>query len=153
VNNTDAEGRLVLADGVAYASRHLAPEVIVDLATLTGAALLATGRKHSAIITDDAELEVRAVAAGLRSGDLVHPLPYAPELYRAEFRSEVADMKNSVKDRMNAQTSCAAQFVGEHLDEDWEGSWLHVDMAGPVIAEDRGTGYGVALLVELFGLR
>ena len=153
VNNTDAEGRLVLADGVAYASRHLAPDVIVDLATLTGAALLATGKKHAAIITDDADLEAAAVAAGRLSGDLVHPLPYAPELFRAEFRSEVADMKNSVKDRMNAQTSCAAQFVGEHLDEDWEGSWLHVDMAGPVTAEDRGTGYGVALLVELFGLR
>ncbi len=150
VNNTDAEGRLVLADGVAYASRHLAPDVIVDLATLTGAALLATGKKHAAIITDDAELEGLAVAAGLSSGDLVHPLPYAPELFRAEFRSEVADMKNSVKDRMNAQTSCAAQFVGEHLEEDWDGSWLHVDMAGPVTAEDRGTGYGVALLTELF---
>ena len=152
VNNTDAEGRLVLADGVAYASRHLAPDVIVDLATLTGAALLATGKKHAAIITDDADLEAKAVAAGRLSGDLVHPLPYAPELFRAEFRSEVADMKNSVKDRMNAQTSCAAQFVGEHLDEDWEGSWLHVDMAGPVTADDRGTGYGVALLVELFGI-
>ena len=153
VNNTDAEGRLVLADGVAYASRHLAPDVIVDLATLTGAALLATGKKHAAIITDDADLEDKAVAAGRLSGDLVHPLPYAPELFRAEFRSEVADMKNSVKDRMNAQTSCAAQFVGEHLDADWEGSWLHVDMAGPVTAEDRGTGYGVALLTELFGIR
>ena len=150
VNNTDAEGRLVLADGVAYASRHLGPDVIVDLATLTGAALLATGKKHAAIITDDAELESKAVAAGRSSGDLVHPLPYAPELFRAEFRSECADMKNSVKDRMNAQTSCAAQFVGEHLDGDWEGSWLHVDMAGPVTAEDRGTGYGVALLTELF---
>jgi probable aminopeptidase NPEPL1 len=152
INNTDAEGRLVLADGVSYASKHLAPDVIVDLATLTGAALLATGRKHSAIITDDDELEAKAVAAGRATGDLVHPLPYVPEFYRAEFRSEVADMKNSVKDRMNAQTSCAAQFVGEHLDDDWEGSWLHVDMAGPVQADDRGTGYGVALLLELFEL-
>ncbi len=152
VNNTDAEGRLVLADGVAYASRHLAPSVIVDLATLTGAQLVATGRKMAAIVCNDGDLEDRAVAAGRASGDLVHPLPYAPEFFRKEFKSEVADMKNSVKDRMNAQSSCAGQFVAEHLDSDWEGGWLHIDLAGPVSAEDRGTGFGVALLLELFGL-
>ena len=61
-------------------------------------------------------------------------------------------MKNSVKDRMNAQASCAGQFVAEHLDSDWEGGWLHIDLAGPVSSEDRGTGFGVALLLELFEL-
>ncbi len=151
VNNTDAEGRLVLADGVAYASRHLAPDVIVDMATLTGAQLIATGKRHAAIVSNDPELEAAAVAAGRRSGDLAWPLPYCPELFRKEFKSEVADLKNSVKDRMNAQSSCAGQFVAEHLDADWEGAWLHVDMAGPVSSEDRGTGYGVALLAELLG--
>ena len=153
VNNTDAEGRLVLADGVAYASRHLSPGVIVDLATLTGAQLVATGRRHAAIVCNRGDLEARAVAAGHASGDLVHPLPYVPEFYRKEFKSEVADMKNSVKDRMNAQSSCAGQFVAEHLDSDWEGGWLHIDLAGPVSAEDRGTGFGVALLLELLGDR
>ena len=150
VNNTDAEGRLVLADGVAYAARDLAADVIVDLATLTGAQLMATGRSHAGVITDDAELEAAVVAAGLRSGDLVHPLPYVPEFYRAELKSEVADMKNSVKDRMNAQSSCAAQFIAEHLRDAFEGAWLHVDMAGPGTIKGRGTGYGVALLCELF---
>jgi probable aminopeptidase NPEPL1 len=87
--------------------------------------------------------------AGRTSGDLVHPLPYVPEFFRKEFRSVVADMKNSVKDRMNAQASCAAQFVAEHLG-DFDGAWLHVDIAGPSSSDERGTGFGVALLLDLF---
>jgi len=152
VNNTDAEGRLVLADGVAHAGKHLAPDVIVDCATLTGAQLMATGKRHAGIVCNDEALEARAVVAGKLTGDLVHGLPYVPEFFRKEFRSEVADMKNSVKDRMNAQTSCAAQFVAEHLG-DYEGPWLHVDLAGPSgLDNGRGTGYGVALLTHTFGI-
>ncbi len=150
INNTDAEGRLVLGDGVAYAVRHASPDVVIDLATLTGAQLVATGKRHAAIVCNDDELEARAVAAGKRVGDLVHPLPYVPEFFRAEFKSEVADLKNSVKDRMNAQSSCAAQFVAEHLG-DHAGPWLHVDLAGPSGDEERGTGFGVALLLALLG--
>ena len=150
VNNTDAEGRLVLADGVAYAAREVKPDVIVDIATLTGAQLIATGRRHAAILCNDADLERAAVEAGRASGDLCHPLPWAPEFWRAEFKSKVADMKNSVKDRMNAQSSCAAWFVNSHL-KDYDGQWLHVDMAGPACSEGVATGYGVALLLELFG--
>ena len=123
VNNTDAEGRLVLGDGVAHAVRHLSPDVIVDLATLTGAQLVATGKRHAAIVASTDEIESRAVAAGKSSGDLVHPLPYCPEFYRKEFDSKVADLKNSVKDRMNAQSSCAGQFIAEHLG-DYGGPWL-----------------------------
>ncbi len=155
INNTDAEGRLVLADGVVYAARQHAPDVIVDMATLTGAQLVATGKRHAAIVTPDEALEARAIAAGKASGDMVHPLPYAPELFRAEFRSKVADMKNSVKDRANAQSSCAAQFIAEHLDLDgrgdgaFKGAWMHVDIAGPSTEGERATGYGVALLLEL----
>lgn len=149
LNNTDAEGRLVLGDGVAWASKHLAPDVVVDMATLTGAQLMATGKRHAGIVCNDEQLEGACVEAGRRSGDLVHPLPYAPELFRREFKSDVADLKNSVKDRMNAQSSCAAQFVAEHL-VGYAGPWLHVDMAGPGDNGDRGTGYGVALLTTLF---
>ena len=149
VNNTDAEGRLVLADGVAFASRDLEADIVVDLATLTGAQLVATGKRHAAIVTNDAELEERAGRAGRVSGDLVHPLVWAPEFHRAEFLSEVADMKNSVKDRANAQSSCAAWFVHENLDRAWTGKWLHVDLAGPSVTEERATGFGVALLLEL----
>ena len=150
VNNTDAEGRLVLGDGVAWAAKELGADVIVDLATLTGAQLIATGRRHAAIVCNDDDLEAAAVAAGRKTGDLVHPLPYVPEFYRAEFKSDIADLKNSVKDRMNAQSSCAAQFIAEHLRDLHEGPWLHIDMAGPSGLMGRGTGYGVALLLELF---
>lgn len=148
VNNTDAEGRIVLADGVAWAARHLAPDAIVDLATLTGAQLMATGRRHAAVVCNDDELEAAVVRAGRLAGDLVAPLPYCPEFYVREFRSKIADMKNSVKDRMNAQSSCAAQFVAEHLGG-YKGPWLHVDMAGPVRDGERATGWGVGLLVAL----
>lgn len=149
VNNTDAEGRLVLADGLNWAITSFRPDVAVDLATLTGAALIATGKVHAAIYTNSEPLERAAVAAGLRAGEPVHPLLYAPELHRREFRSVFADMKNSVKDRMNAQSSCAAQFIANHLPEPAP-EWLHVDMAGPAgDSEGRGTGYGVGLLLEL----
>ena len=147
INNTDAEGRLVLGDGVAYATQHLNPAIVVDVATLTGAQLIATGRHFGAIISNDEDLEHKAVQIGRATGDLVHPLPYCPELLSQEFKSEVADMKNSVKDRMNAQSSCAGHFVEAHLTADVR--WLHVDIAGPAFIKDRGTGFGVGLLTGL----
>jgi len=155
INNTDAEGRLVLADGVAHASASPPklplgmPDLIVDMATLTGAQMIATGQRHAGIMANKDEVERAAVLAGRRSGDLVHPLPYCPEFYRAEFKSEVADLKNSVKDRSNAQSSCAGTFIGEHLHPEYQGGWLHCDMAGPADAKERGTGYGVALVLAL----
>ena len=149
VNNTDAEGRLVLADGVAYAVKNLKSDIIVDMATLTGAQLVATGRRHAGIVSNCEDFESAAVRAGRESGDLVHALPYCPEFYSGEFKSKVADMKNSVKDRMNAQTSCAGQFIANHLG-DFKGKWLHVDLAGPTMILGRATGYGVALMVHLF---
>ena len=147
INNTDAEGRLVLADGVSYAARVLGVDTIIDAATLTGAQLVATGLLHAAVVSNDDRLERTMVDAGRLSGDLVHPLPFAPELYKHEFKSPVADMRNSVKHRTNAQTSCAAQFIYWHI-EDCDVTWAHVDLAGPAWIEDRGTGFGVALLSE-----
>jgi probable aminopeptidase NPEPL1 len=152
INNTDAEGRLVLADGVAYAVKHLNPKVVVDMATLTGAQGIATGQRIGAIYTNDEDLERLAVKAGKASGDLVHPMPYAPEFFRAEFRSTVADMKNSVKNRLNAQVACAGQFIGNHLgDYETTGRWLHVDIAFPIKTDDdeRSTGFGVAFIQSL----
>jgi probable aminopeptidase NPEPL1 len=152
VNNTDAEGRLVLADGVAYAVKHLNPKVVVDMATLTGAQGISTGNRIGAIYTNDEDLERLAVKAGKTSGDLVHPMPYAPEFHRPEFKSSIADMKNSVKNRANAQVSCAGQFVANHLGEyEQTGKWLHVDMAFPAFTGDdeRATGFGVAFIQAL----
>jgi probable aminopeptidase NPEPL1 len=151
INNTDAEGRLVLSDGVAWLAAHRNPDLMIDLATLTGAQLVATGRLHAGIYTNSADIEARAIHAGRQSGHLVHPLPYAPELFRKEFTSKVADLRNSVKDRANAQSSCAGQFIGEHLG-DYGGDWLHIDMAGPSFVAQRGTGWGPALLLTLLGI-
>jgi probable aminopeptidase NPEPL1 len=85
------------------------------------------------------------IAAGRQTGDLVHPLPFAPELFTQEFSSGIADMCNSVHNRMNAQSACAAQFVYNHL-EGADVRWLHLDLAGPSFPKDRGTGYGVAVI-------
>lgn len=92
VNNTDAEGRLVLADGCFYASQFLNARVIIDIATLTGAQLIATGKKHAALYCNDDGLEAAAVLAGKESGDLTFPLPYCPEFYKNEFRSQVGPL-------------------------------------------------------------
>mmetsp|Transcript_20427 Transcript_20427/g.23686 ORF Transcript_20427/g.23686 Transcript_20427/m.23686 type:complete len:582 (-) Transcript_20427:19-1764(-) len=150
INNTDAEGRLVLADCVSHASKNLGKvDLIVDMATLTGAQLVATGKKHAGILANTEQAEKRAYDAGMRSGDLTYPLLYAPDLLKQEFASKVADMKNSVKDRGNAQTSCAGHFIESHIDASYEGDWIHVDMAGPSLKNERATGYGVSLVLAI----
>lgn len=151
VNNTDAEGRLVLADGVAYARKDLKADVVVDMATLTGAQGIATGKYHGSIVTNDENMELWCVKAGQNSADLVHPMPYSPELHFREFNSAIADAKNSVADRSNAQVSCAGLYIASNLGFDYPGVWLHIDMAAPVYNGERATGYGVALLATLFG--
>lgn len=80
---------------VAYAQKDLKANIILDVATLTGAQGSATGKYHSAVVTNSEDWELAAVQAGKNSGDLVHPLPYAPDLHFSEFASAVADMKNS----------------------------------------------------------
>lgn len=147
INNTDAEGRILLADGVSWAARVEKAVVVLTAATLTGAQMVATGLLHAAVVSNDEALEIGVVAAGRVTGDLAHALPFAPEFYKGEFASPIADMRNSVANRSNAQASCAAQFVYWHI-EDTGARWGHVDMAGPATAKDRGTGYGVALLAE-----
>ncbi|MCA8947955.1 MAG: leucyl aminopeptidase family protein [Planctomycetes bacterium] len=147
INNTDAEGRLLLADGCSYAARVLGADTILDAATLTGAQGIATGDLHAAVVSNDDAVERALLDAGRASGDLTWPLPFAPEFYRSEFQSPIADMRNSVKNRANAQSSCAAIFVHWHLDGT-EVRWGHVDLAFPAFRQDRGTGFGVALLAD-----
>jgi probable aminopeptidase NPEPL1 len=146
--NTDAEGRLVLADGVSYASTHLKPDLILDMATLTGAQLIVTGTVHAAVLTPSVELENQLIASGKRTGDLVYPMLYCPELLMSQFDSKVADMKNSVKDRMCASSSCAGHFVEAHLHKEYKGDYVHVDIAGPGSDGQISHGYGVALLYD-----
>ncbi len=148
INNTDAEGRLLLADAVSYAARTFKPDAVIDAATLTGAQLIATGDRHAAVMSNREGLEQHAFKVGKSTGDLCFPLPFAPEFFQPEFDSAVADMKNSVKNRMNAQASCASQFVYSHID-DLDLPWLHIDLAGPAFRGERATGFGVALISEI----
>lgn len=150
INNTDAEGRLVLADCCSWVVKGFNPELLIDVATLTGAQLVATGKNHAAIVCNDEKLERNAIECGRITGDLVWPLVFAPDILGTEFDSKIADMKNSVKDRFNAQTSCAANFIFSHIEHSKGLKWLHVDMAGPCVTTDhQSTGYGINLLSAL----
>jgi probable aminopeptidase NPEPL1 len=150
INNTDAEGRLVLADGVSWVTSGAhAPTHVLDLATLTGAQMITTGMHHGALLSPAPAFEAALAAAGQASGDWLFPLLYAPELLLPEFDSKVADMKNSVASRTNAQASCAGHFIEAHLNERWTGEWAHVDIAGPSLRGGRATGFGVGLVWEL----
>jgi probable aminopeptidase NPEPL1 len=150
ITNTDAEGRLVLGDGVAYAKKDLKADIIVDMATLTGAQGAATGKYHCAVLTNSEQWEKAVVEVGKMSGDLAFPVVFAPELHFSEYNSEVADMRNSVIKADNAACACAGLFIHSHLGSDFDGIWIHLDMAYPVTDGDRATGYGVALLNSLF---
>ncbi len=150
--NTDAEGRLVLADALWYARREGATHVI-DLATLTGAMSIALGDLYAGFFSNDDDWRDRIVAAGERSGDLTWPFPLHPR-YRRYVDSAYADMKNGSTLR-EASPALAAEFLQEFAGE---GPWAHVDMAGPgFIDRSRGdylrvpggTGYGVRLIAEL----
>jgi leucyl aminopeptidase len=150
--NTDAEGRLVLADGLWYARREGATHVL-DLATLTGAMVLALGDLYAGLFADDDAWRDLIVAAGERSGDVVWPLPLHPR-YRRYVDSAFADMKNGSTLRQGSP-ALAAEFLHEFAGE---GPWAHVDMAGPGFLERSrgdylrvpgGTGWGVRLIAEL----
>lgn len=152
INNTDAEGRLVLADGCSYAAKHLNPKLVIDMATLTGAQGIATGQNHGAILASHEEDEAKVVAAAKASGDLAFPIVFCPEFHRTLYKSEIADMKNSVSNRMDAASSASGWFIYDHMNAaGYTGNWVHVDMAGPAVftGTGRGTGYGVGLITTL----
>ncbi len=151
VLNTDAEGRLLLADALSYAKTYN-PELTIDLATLTGAQVIALGSEVAAVMTNDMEGgEERLDAierAGRRSGDLVHRLPMYPH-YAKQLESEVADIKN-IGGREGG-TITAGKFLEHFVSY----PWIHVDIAGPAFIHKAkpyrpvgGTGFGVRLLVE-----
>ena len=125
--------------------------MIVDLATLTGAQGVTTGEFHGAVLSNDSFWESKVMKIGRISGDCVFPIVYCPELHFQEFNSEIADMKNSVSNYGNATSSCAGLFIYSQLSPSFSGIWVHIDMAATVKFADRATGYGVSLLVALFG--
>ena len=148
VLNTDAEGRLVLADGLSLAVEQ-SPDLIVDLATLTGACMVALGKKIGGLFgTDDAVTMVSEAAEA--AGERLWHLPL-PEDYRKQIDSDIADMKNT-GDRFGGAITAGLllkEFTGD-------GPWAHLDIAGPARASDTegyilkgGTGFGVRTAVEL----
>ena len=149
VNNTDAEGRLILADALAYAV-ELGAERLVDLATLTGAVVIALGSTYAALIANDDELAAAVERAGAESGELVWRLPLHPE-FKALMKGTVADLSNLASKR-KAGTITAASFLQEFVGET---PWAHIDIAGTAWDVGReytgkdASGFGVRLLVEL----
>jgi leucyl aminopeptidase len=149
VNNTDAEGRLILADALAYAV-ELGAERVVDLATLTGAVVIALGSTYAAVISNDDALATAVAKAGESSGELTWRLPLHPE-FKAMMKGTVADLSNLASKR-KAGTITAAAFLEEFVGET---PWAHVDIAGTAWDVGReytgsdASGFGVRLLVEL----
>ena len=150
VLNTDAEGRLILADGLSLAS-ELRPDAIIDLATLTGAAVVSLGRAIAAVFSNDDALARRIEAAAKSAGESTWRLPL-PSQYKSHVESEVADMKNTGKPGQAG--SIIAALILERFVKNVP--WAHIDMAGPARSDQDdglltkgGTGFGVQTLLEL----
>ncbi|MFG0318947.1 MAG: leucyl aminopeptidase, partial [Planctomycetota bacterium JB042] len=149
VINTDAEGRLILADGLHHATKQ-DPDFIVDLATLTGACVIALGHDAAGLYSNDDGLTKMLTQAGEEAGDLAWPMPLFRE-YQDDLKSTVADLKNLGPREGGAGTAAAflSRFVGDH-------KWAHLDIAGTAWgARDRNyvggklaSGAGVRLLVQ-----
>lgn len=148
VLNTDAEGRLVLADALSYAVKQSVDEII-DLATLTGACIVALGDQVAGAMGNQEALIDRLKAAGTKVGEQLWPLPLVPE-YREQLKSSVADMKNIAGRRE------AGAIIGGLFLQDFVGKtpWVHLDIAGPAWADKGrangvvgGTGFGVRTLL------
>jgi leucyl aminopeptidase len=151
--NTDAEGRMVLADALSYAATRLDPDVIIDIATLTGSATQGLGRRHAALFTAEDRLAAALTTAGGDSGEQVWRMPLVEE-YRAVLDSPIADLRHvpGKGGKVGAGSITAAlflrEFVGAHR-------WAHLDIAGPARSDreeyevNRGaTGYGARLLLR-----
>jgi leucyl aminopeptidase len=155
VINTDAEGRLVLADGLAYADLTLNPDYLIDMATLTGAASLGLGRQYAAMYTRSPALAKNFFELGEKSGDRVWHMPLIDD-YQISLQSSIADLNHMAsKHKFSAGSVTAALFL-EHFAG--KRSWVHFDIAGPARSESDsgenpkgGTGFGVRLLIDWIG--
>ena len=150
--NTDAEGRLVLADGLGYALEKLDPDYLIDIATLTGSATLGLGRQYAAMYTRDEKLARELVAVGESSGERVWHMPLVDD-YRDSLDSDVADLNHAADKGDYSAGSVTAALYLEHFVGD--SRWVHLDIAGPARSETDagenvkgGTGFGVRLLLD-----
>jgi leucyl aminopeptidase len=150
IGNTDAEGRLILADAMAYAIDTFKPDTVIDMATLTGACVVALGEKLAALFTADEALQEALLAASRRTHERCWPMPL-PEDYKELLKSDLADTSNMSSTRWGGAITAALflqQFVGET-------QWAHIDIAGPASSKKEsaycgpgGTGFGVRLLTD-----
>lgn len=148
--STDAEGRLILADALLYAVKRYRPKAIVDLATLTGACVVALGKKVAGLFSNDGKLAQEILLSSKNAGEKVWKLPLF-EPYLKDLRSEVADIKNSAGREAGAVTAALflSKFVGDT-------PWAHLDIAGTAARSKKedaippgATGFGVRLLLDL----
>ncbi|RKS72462.1 leucyl aminopeptidase [Motilibacter peucedani] len=152
VLNTDAEGRMVLADALGYADAQLAPDAVVDIATLTGAASLGLGKRHGALYATDERLAEALLAASERGGERLWRMPLVED-YRSALDSPVADLAHVPRDpHVGGGSITAALFLREFTGTR---AWAHLDVAGPARADaddadvnKGGTGFGVRLLLR-----
>ncbi|MEZ6028389.1 MAG: leucyl aminopeptidase [Hyphomonadaceae bacterium] len=153
IQNTDAEGRLVLADVLWYAQKKFNPKVMIDLATLTGAIIVSLGNEHAGLFSNNDELSAKLTTAGKAEGEPVWRLPLGPG-YDKQIDSEVADMKN-IGAAGNAGSITAAQFLQRFVDDGR--AWAHLDIAGTAwkpgndnpLEPTWATGWGVRILDRL----
>jgi leucyl aminopeptidase len=148
--NTDAEGRLVLADVLWYVAKKFKPKFMVDLATLTGAIMVALGTEYAGMFSNNDELAERLSRMGIETGERVWRMPLGPE-YDKQIDSQFADMKNT--GTRNGGSITAAQFLQRFVDNT---PWAHLDIAGTAMGAPKteinqswGSGYGVRLLERL----
>jgi len=150
VLNTDAEGRLVLADVLWYVQDRFKPKFMVNLATLTGAIMVALGKDHAGLFSNNDELSGRLTSAGLETGEKIWRMPLGPE-YDKLIDSDIADMKN-IGGRFGGSIT-AAQFLQRFVNKV---PWAHLDIAGTAmdstksaINQSWASGWGVRLLNRL----
>ena len=156
VLNTDAEGRLILADGLSYASKHYDPEYILDFATLTGAVVVALGHIATGVMGTDDELMNKVKSASESTGEKVWEFPLWPEFCK-QIKSNIADVKNMGKPPQ-AGTIAGGAFLKEFVDP--KIPWVHFDIAGTawgvkpdsVNPKRSATGVGVRLVLDMFGV-
>jgi leucyl aminopeptidase len=151
IGNTDAEGRLILIDAMSYVVKKHKPQMMIDLATLTGACRVALGVKIAGVFSRDDKLAQAIVASGEKTHERCWPLPL-PEDYKELLKSDFADINNMSNTRWGGAIT-AALFLSEFTGNT---RWAHIDIAGPATIDKEGaycgpggTGFGVRLLCHL----
>jgi len=154
VHNTDAEGRLILADSLAYASKNYRPSVMIDMATLTGSVIVALGNQAAGLLTNDDNLREALMRASEETGERLWPFPMWREYYE-DIKSDFADIKNLGIARA-AGTIIGGVFLSKFVDEGIK--WAHLDIAGVANTQEEGpkkpyygkgaTGFGIRLILQ-----